>query len=37
MGRNAGGFRVSRVDLADAMLRCLEDPATVRTTIGIAG
>lgn len=38
LGRNAsGGFRVSRADLADAMLRCLEDAATVRTTVGIVG
>jgi len=37
LGRNAKGFRVSRADLADAMLRCLDDPATLRTTVGIAG
>lgn len=39
LGRNAsGGFgRVSRADLADAMLRCLQDDATVRATVGIAG
>jgi len=39
LGRNAsGGFgRVSRADLADAMLRCLEDAATVRTSVGIVG
>jgi len=39
LGRNAsGGFgRVSRADLADAMLRCLTDAATVRTTVGIVG
>jgi putative NADH-flavin reductase len=37
LGRNASGFRVSRADLADAMLRSLEDAATVRTTVGIAG
>ncbi len=37
LGRNGGGWRVSRGDLADAMLRCLQDPATMRTTVGIAG
>ena len=36
IGRNAGGLRVSRADLAYAMLHALDDPATVRTTVGIA-
>ncbi|MBV9844805.1 MAG: NAD(P)H-binding protein, partial [Kutzneria sp.] len=34
-GRNAPGLRVSRADLADAMLCCLADAATVRTVVGI--
>jgi putative NADH-flavin reductase len=37
LGRNATGLRVSRADLADAMLRCLENSATIRTAVGIAG
>lgn len=36
-GRSARGMRVSRADLAAAMLGCLDDPSTVRTTVGIAG
>lgn len=37
LGRNAPGLRVARADLADAMLRCPQDAAMVRTTVGIAG
>jgi uncharacterized protein YbjT (DUF2867 family) len=32
-----GGFQVSRADLADCMLCCLTDPATVGRAISIAG
>jgi putative NADH-flavin reductase len=32
-----GGFQVSRADLADCMLRCLTDPASVGRAISIAG
>jgi putative NADH-flavin reductase len=35
-GNVRGGFRVSRADLADCMLRCLADQASVRTTISIS-
>lgn len=31
-----GGIRLSRADLADGVLRCLADPAFVRTTVSIA-
>ncbi|MFP3466569.1 NAD(P)-dependent oxidoreductase [Leifsonia sp. SIMBA_070] len=31
------GFRVSRADLAAAMLECLDRPETIRTAVGIAG
>ena len=31
-----GGIRVSRADLADAILRCLADPAFVHATVSIA-
>ncbi|MDP9796047.1 putative NADH-flavin reductase [Catenuloplanes nepalensis] len=37
LGRNVrGGNRISRADLADALLRCLADPRTVRTTVAVA-
>jgi putative NADH-flavin reductase len=37
LGRNIpGGYVISRADLAAEMLRCLDDPATIRTTVGIA-
>ena len=35
-GNVRGGFRVCRADLADCMLRCLTDQATVRTAISIS-
>jgi putative NADH-flavin reductase len=31
-----GGFRVSRADLADGILRCLADPALVHTAVSVA-
>ncbi|MDR7274315.1 NAD(P)-dependent oxidoreductase [Catenuloplanes atrovinosus] len=37
LGRGVrGGNRISRADLADAVLRCLADPRTVRTTVAVA-
>jgi len=35
-GNVRGGFRVSRADLADCMLRCLTDQATSRTAISLS-
>src|SRR5262249_45324566 len=36
-GRNLrGGLSISRADVADFMLRALEDPKTIRQVIGIA-
>jgi uncharacterized protein YbjT (DUF2867 family) len=35
-GNVRGGFRVSRADLADCMLRCLTDQASVRAAISIS-
>ena len=35
-GNVRGGFQVSRADLADCMLRCLTDQASVRTAISIS-
>jgi putative NADH-flavin reductase len=37
LGRNLrGGFRVSRADVADLMLRVIDDPETIKEVIGIA-
>jgi hypothetical protein len=35
-GNVRGGFQVSRADLADCMLRCLTNQASVRTAISTA-
>ncbi len=31
-----GGFWVSRADVADCLLRCLDDPATIRIAVTVA-
>jgi putative NADH-flavin reductase len=37
VGRNVRfGFTVSRADVADVILRCLQDPASIRTAISLA-
>lgn len=37
LGHNVrGGNRIARADLADALLRCLADPRTVRTAVSVA-
>ncbi|GAB7042380.1 MULTISPECIES: NAD(P)-dependent oxidoreductase [Catenuloplanes] len=37
LGRNVrGGNRIARADLADALLRCLADPRTVRVAVTVA-
>jgi hypothetical protein len=37
IGRNVrGGNRISRADVADSILRCLDDPDAVRATLSIA-
>lgn len=35
-GRNGGAWRISRADLADAMLRSVDDASTFRTVAGVA-
>ncbi len=34
-GNVPGGYRISRADLADAILRHLDDPRAIRTAVGV--
>jgi hypothetical protein len=35
-GNVAGGTTISRADVADALLACLDDPATAGHAVGVA-